>query len=192
MGFRPQVAKHHAVQFYGNRTDLARTVSSFFIEGLPAEEPGVIVATPEHLEPILARMSESLDIAAARAKGQLILLDAEETLDRLMVRGMPDPTAFAGTIGVQLDTLLSAHPQTVLRAYGEMVDILWSRSEEQAAIRLEVLWNRLAAARPVALLCGYSKANFSKDVSQFHEVCSHHSHIVDPGDRVRMLDLLTA
>jgi hypothetical protein len=32
----------------------------------------------------------------------------------------------------------------VIRAYGEMVDVLWQAGQTAAAIRLEMLWNQLA------------------------------------------------
>ena len=47
-------------------------------------------------------------------------------------------------------------------AYGEMVDVLWKAGQDVAAIRLEMLWNKLAAMHDFALLCGYAMGNFYK------------------------------
>ena len=64
-----------------------------------------------------------------------------------------------------------------LRAYGEMVDILWKDKMEAAAVRLEMLWNQLAQARKVSLLCGYSMGSFYKDAG-FKDICDQHTHIL--------------
>jgi hypothetical protein len=37
-----------------------------------------------------------------------------------------------------------------VRAYGEMVDLLWKDGLEEAAIRLETLWNELANTHVIA------------------------------------------
>jgi len=42
-----------------------------------------------------------------------------------------------------------------VRAYGEMVDVLWQRGERDAAIRLEEFWNDLARLQTFSLLCAY-------------------------------------
>jgi hypothetical protein len=69
----------------------------------------------------------------------------------------------------------------VIRAYGEMVDVLWKNSDTAAAIRLEMLWNRVATQAQFSLLCGYAVGNFYKEVSTgptFQTVCDQHNHII--------------
>ena len=59
-----------------------------------------------------------------------------------------------------------------------MVDVLWRRGESDAAIRLEVLWNDLAATHTFSLLCGYAIGNFYKETSKLEEVCHQHTHVL--------------
>ena len=40
----------HGVQIYGDLDDLARSVAAFLSAGFDAGEPGLVVATPEHLD----------------------------------------------------------------------------------------------------------------------------------------------
>ena len=60
-----------------------------------------------------------------------------------------------------------------------MVDILWQQGHTDAAIRLEVLWNKLATRFGLALLCGYAMGSACKP-AQLHDICSHHTHIFGP------------
>ena len=70
----------------------------------------------------------------------------------------------------------------MLRAYGEMVDLLWRDGHSQAAIELEVLWNKLALSLDFALLCGYSMGSFYKQVDQLESIRVLHSHVINgPG-----------
>ena len=63
----------------------------------------------------------------ARRIGDLVLLDAEETLATFMVGGMPDAALFRRNLGTIIEQVLRGRENTVLRAYGEMVDLLWKK-----------------------------------------------------------------
>ena len=63
-----------------------------------------------------------------------------------------------------------------------MVDVLWRRGQSDAAIRLEVLWNDLAALYSFSLLCGYAIGTFYKETSRIEDVCRQHTHV--PGAEV--------
>ena len=65
----------------------------------------------------------------------------------------------------------------MVRAYGEMVDVLWQNGQDVAAIRLEMLWNKLAATQAFSLLCGYAMGTFYKD-SGLSDIHRQHSHVV--------------
>jgi hypothetical protein len=64
-----------------------------------------------------------------------------------------------------------------IRAYGEMVDLLWKDGCEATAIRLETLWNQLARTCDFELLCGYSIGNFYKG-SSLDDIKRQHTHVV--------------
>jgi hypothetical protein len=186
-GDAPAHPPHHAVQFYGSDRSLYRSVAGFLSEGLVDGQPAVIVATPTHAAGILQRLSDQLvDVERARARGDLVVLDAQETLGRLMAGGVPSASTFEVQIGGMIDSLLRGRERTVVRAYGEMVDVLWKQGLADAAIYLEVLWNRLAQAKrsSFSLLCGYCMGNFYKQAEKFEEVCSQHTHVMGPDTNV--------
>jgi hypothetical protein len=58
-----------------------------------------------------------------------------------------------------------------------MVDLLWKQGQSVAAVRLEMLWNKLAATQDCSLLCGYAMGNFYKG-SQQQEICDQHTHVL--------------
>jgi hypothetical protein len=177
------LAHHHAVQFYGNDNSLFTTVSSFLGQGLVDGNPAIIIATASHAKAVLDRLKERMiDVDRAQRAGQLIVLDAHKTLDRFMVGELPDADAFEESVGQIITTILKGHSErTLIRAYGEMVDVLWKQGRIEATIRLEMLWNKLASQYGIALLCGYAVGNFDKSPVAFEEVCRQHSHVV-PAD----------
>jgi hypothetical protein len=170
---------HHAVQFYGDESELFSTVGTFLSEGLVSSQPAIVIATPAHNDAILDALSSHLiDVARARHLGDLVMLDAEETLGTFMHNGMPDSKLFQRAIGDQIEQTVRGRGRTPLRAYGEMVDMLWRRGQTDAAIRLEVLWNELASLHTFSLLCGYAIGNFYKEASQFEDVVRQHTHVI--------------
>jgi hypothetical protein len=128
-----------------------------------------------------------IDVAKARALGELTVLDAHQTLAMFMVDDKPDPVRFESSIGRVIGSLLRGRSErTLVRAYGEMVDVLWKDGREDAAIQLELLWNSLAGRYGFALLCGYAMGNFFKQTDRFEEVCRQHTHII-PGSELNAL-----
>jgi hypothetical protein len=169
----------HAVRFYEDDKSLCRIVSSFIQEGLALDQPALVIATAPHVTCILDNLrAAAIDVDALKRDGNLTLLDARETLDRFMVNGVPDADFFRATTSQVLQDIARGRNKTI-RAYGEMVDVLWKDGLSSAAIRLEMLWNRLANTHDFSLLCGYAMGNFYKDAT-IEDVCRHHTHIVEP------------
>ena len=196
-------AEHdHIVQFYESDQALRQSVGHFIAAGLRAGEATIVIATQEHRTLITLEL-EILGVEVARAftSGQLVLLDAQETLARFMVGDTPDWQKFRALIGGVLDTAIKAHPEKGVRAYGEMVDLLWRAGNRQGAIQLEEHWNDLGKEYAFSLLCAYTMENFtaSNDGDGFQRVCGTHSHvipaesianIVDPDERARSISAL--
>jgi hypothetical protein len=167
----------HAVRFYEDTNSLCRIVSGFVAEGFALGHPALIIATPPHLQCIIDNLkAATIDVEALKAKGDLLLLDARETLATFMVNGQPDPDFFKASAGSALEKIAAGRNRTI-RAYGEMVDVLWKDGMSAAAIKLEMLWNRLANTHDFSLLCGYAMGNFYKNAT-IDDVCRHHTHTV--------------
>jgi hypothetical protein len=169
----------HAVQFYNDDASLARIVGGFLAEGLAAGDPAIVIATPDHRAALEASLRlQSIDVDALERRGDIVLLDARETLERFMVDGMPDAASFRRVIGDVIERVCATRSECTVRAYGEMVNVLWKDGMEAAAIRLETLWNELANTHDFKLLCGYSMGNFYKGAA-IEEIKGRHSHLVE-------------
>lgn len=176
---------HHAVQFYGNDAALFTTVAGFISEGLVAGQPAVLIATESHTQSLLQHLSARfIDVDRAKHIGDLIVLDAENTLATFMKDDEPDAVCFKRHVGDVIEQALGGRVRTPVRAYGEMVDVLWKQDKPEAAIKLEILWNELATTHTFSLLCGYSMGNFYKQARQFEAVCRQHTHVIKPEPNV--------
>jgi hypothetical protein len=168
----------HAVRFYENKASLCRTVADFIGEGLTLGQPGLVIATPVHRDAILQELhSRGVDVDAFQAAEDLLFLDARQVLAAFMVDGMPDEALFTTHLPSALARLGRGRKDCTIRAYGEMVDVLWQDGCTAAAIRLEMLWNQLAMTHDFSLLCGYAMGSFYKDAGM-REVCAQHSHVL--------------
>jgi hypothetical protein len=168
----------HAVKFYDTRESLCRIVAEFLGEGLVTRQPVVVLATPEHRAGILAELTaRHFDVDKMQDLGDLLLLDAAETLSTFMVDGMPDDSLFVASMTHAIEQVSRGRSNCTIRAYGEMVDVLWKNGQDVAAIRLEMLWNKLAATHQFSLLCGYAMGTFYKD-SSIADIHRQHSHVV--------------
>jgi PAS domain S-box-containing protein len=155
-------AGRHLVHFYDREDQLADVVTRYLADGLSVGEPAVVIATPAHRELFLQRLRAlDVDVETARAAGELTILDAAGTLARFMVDGAPDRESFHRVVGSVIQGSCARGTQSMkIRAYGEMVDLLWQAGTRTAALALEELWNELAGAYPFDLLCAYSMAGF--------------------------------
>ncbi|MDB4951523.1 MAG: sensor histidine kinase [Gemmatimonadetes bacterium] len=180
----------HAVQFYEDDAFLMDALAEFVARGLDAGRPVLVIATEAHREALAGDLAaRGVEVARTRVSGQLTLLDAREVLDRFMVGGLPDEARFRGVVGEALDRALRVREGATVSAFGEMVDLLWKDGNPEGAIRLEALWNELAASYSFSLLCGYAIGNFGRagDTEAFARICGQHDHVV-PTERYTRLD----
>ncbi|HEY8656762.1 MAG TPA: MEDS domain-containing protein [Candidatus Limnocylindria bacterium] len=144
----------HTVHFYDRPASLAHRIADFAATGLERGEAAIIIATAEHRMATEGRLvALGVDLGSAAAEGRYLPLDAAETLEQLMVDGHPDRARFNEVVGGPVQRAQQARPG--LRAYGEMVGLLWSEGKHDAAMALEELWNDLLGHHPFSLMCGY-------------------------------------
>jgi hypothetical protein len=173
-----QGASYHAVRFYENKASLCRLVAEFLGEGLAIGQPALIIGTPEHRAAIADELrARDFDVERLETCGDLLMLDARTALATFMVDGIPDSNLFHARITRSIERLCRGRQDCTIRAYGEMVDLLWKDGESTAAVQLEMLWNRLATTHDFSLLCGYAMGNFYKDAS-VGDICHHHTHVI--------------
>jgi hypothetical protein len=176
--FPSTAAHHHAVRFYENDTSLSQIVAQFLSEGIAAGNPGIVIAMPAQRAAIMRELvSRSSDIAELQRSDSLVFLDANETLSTFMRDGMPDVVEFQNSMCEVIGRACRGRPNCTIRVYGQMVDVLWKNGQQEAAIRLEMLWNQLANTHAFSLVCGYAMGHFYKD-ADVNEICGHHTHVL--------------
>jgi hypothetical protein len=171
----------HLVHLYQETRFLAEAVVEYLGESLRAGEAAIVIARPAHRAAFLERLNAS----GAVHEGRLQLLDAQETLGRLMADGVPQWQAFHDIVGALVGGLCARYPG--VRAYGEMVDLLWQQGRRDAALRLEGYWNELGKEHAFSLFCAYRMDALDSDayVGPLDSVCNAHSHLLPARDQDR-------
>ena len=166
----------HVVQFYGRDEELTEAVTDYLLGALASGGVAIVIATPEHRHEFETRLAQAdVDLAAARDDGSYLARDAAQTLSELMAAGKLDGAAFDRVIGTVI-AAAGAGGRPV-RAFGEMVALLWDDGLVSAAVRLEAMWEELGGKHPLSLFCGYRTDAVTRDMDAFAEVCRLHGEI---------------
>ena len=130
----------------------------------------LVIATPEHREVFARQLNHpGADLAGLVGSRQLVFWDAQQTLNQFMVAGQPEWQPFENVARAAMRQVLPATGAEGLRAYGEMVGILWKARQFAAAIRLEQLWNSLLEQSAFSLYCAYlERATNRAEIEALH------------------------
>lgn len=184
----------HLVQLYGDDTSFLDSLEGFVTGGLLRGECVIVIATAEHRRALDSRLSKrtDIDLISARSRNELIEEDAEKTLARFMVerqgQSWPDDQRFAHVISGLLERArtsasdsASGTPRKV-RAFGEMVAVLWAQGNTGATVRLEHLWNHARRSSPggeFSLFCAYPRIGFTQGTdASLRDICASHTKVV--------------
>src|SRR5258708_40110988 len=118
----------HVVQLYTDDSFLVDVLSRYIGGAIAMGDAAVVVATKSHHEGLAKRLSaQGLDTAKAKRQGRYVLLDAGETLPRLMANGSVDDARFTEPIGGRCtEAGNAAHGQQYLVTdFGERETQLW-------------------------------------------------------------------
>lgn len=169
----------HVVQFYEHDDELLGVVGGYLGAAVRDGDVVVVIASAGHRAGFEATMADAgADVVAARTEQRLVMLDAATVLSAFMVDGRPDPAKFDAVVGGVLR--LTAEAGRPVRAYGEMVALLWADGNVAGATELERLWNALGEQLPFSLFCAYP-SHLVRDpaaAKAFREVCHLHSDVV--------------
>ena len=172
--------RHHAVSFYDDDAEVVAAVGRYIGHGLAEGEHVIVVATAAHrsaLDEALRALGH--DPSLARATGRYVAVDAAETLATFMVDGSPDQDRFVSTVGGLVDA--AAADGSRVRAFGEMVALLWDEGNVAGAIALEGLWNGLGEHREFSLFCAYPTTVLdAAALGDVGRVCDLHSAVLPP------------
>lgn len=180
--------RDHSVQLYSDLGFLTHAVSHYAGAGLARGDAVIFVATPDHQQAFAQRLAASgFDVHRLCERGQLTILDAAETLSRFMVNGRLEAGRFMSFVGAIIDQARAGGRYPRVRAYGEMVNLLWEKGELPAALRLEEMWNELSATHAFSLHCAYAMDNFDRGTHccALQSVHHAHSHLIPVEDYSR-------
>jgi MEDS: MEthanogen/methylotroph, DcmR Sensory domain len=167
------------VQFYGHEEELADRVAGYLLAALRRDGVAVVIATAAHRQAFEGRLAQAgVDLAAAARSGTYLALDADDTVRALMPGGRLDHDAFERVVGGLIRR--AGQPDRPVRAYGEIVALLWDAGLVNAAVQLEEMWDSLGQRYPFSLFCSYPASSVSggAHLEAFAEVCRLHRSVV--------------
>ncbi len=168
----------HVVQIYENDDVFLDLLSSFVTDGLRSSECVTVIATDVHLKALNQRLdSVGYNIHHLLSTTQYMPLDADECLSKFMVNDWPDEGLFMDFVNEVISKAKSK--KRTVRAFGEMVAILWAKGLSGATIRLEHLWNKFCETEAFCLFCAYPRSGFTQEASEsVLNICGAHSKMV--------------
>lgn len=182
-------ASEHGVQLYGELAELVDSVARFLDAGWRSGEPAVVIATGAHWTRFRSALEDhGWDTDALCEQHLLTLLDADEAAAELLDGELPSPARFAELVAGTIDRAAARFPGRTLRAFGEIVDVLYRDGRREAALALEELWNHLAETRAFALLCAYEVDIFDAELQAglVGDVICRHTHARPAADSARL------
>jgi hypothetical protein len=166
----------HLIQIYEDDGVFLNSLEAFVSAGILANEVTIVIATPSYLDVLSARLLlKGINIDAARGGDLYIPIDANKALAEFMYFGSPDEALFKQFISGLVERAKGRR----LRAFGEMVALLWGQGFKSAKVRLEELWNSFCDDGIYCLFCAYPKSGFAKDSKEsIDEICKNYSTVI--------------
>jgi hypothetical protein len=170
--------RQHLVQLYDQEGAFLDSLSDFVGGGLLHGESVIAIATAAHLGALDTRLrAREFDVDRAIIEDRYVPLDAAGTLAQFMVKGWPDEQRFRALVNGLVERARRGAPR--VRAFGEMVAILWARGEHAATLQVERLWHSQCHIHGFSLLCAYPKSGFSADAhASIGQICAVHTDVV--------------
>jgi DNA-binding NarL/FixJ family response regulator len=177
---RKRAPHRHEVLFYSDDTVFLDSFTRFIAAALKAGKAAIVLATKSHLDSLLQVLKTGgVDTDGALQQGTYIPLDVAKTLSTFMVNDMADAARFFEVVSGLIETAAKAAKHSRVVACGECSPFLLAEGKPDAAIRLEQLWDEVATAFEVDILCGYALSSFhgKEDEHIFQSICAEHSAV---------------
>ncbi|HEX8561743.1 MAG TPA: MEDS domain-containing protein [Flavobacterium sp.] len=173
----------HLVQFYENDAHFLNTLEGFAGSGILSGDSVIIIATQKHLQQLNKRLEkQGFNIDSLVIDNRYFPLEASETLAAFTLNNWPDEALFNSYITKLLKKAKTNG--TKVRAFGEMVAVLWEQGHTDATVQLENLWHNLHHQDNFSLFCAYPKSAFAQQATEsLNQICKAHSKIIDGDNR---------
>jgi hypothetical protein len=176
----------HFVQLYQEGDEFYyEAISHFSAAGLKKDESVILVATAAHQIGISRKLAGlGFDVAELERKGQLTLLNANETLPRFVSSGMLDAVIFKDIARAAIEKARKGGRYHRVRWWGEMVNILYADGNLSGSTRVEELTDEVAHEEKIAILCSYCMDKFDPAIydGPLQAICRTHAAILPAPD----------
>src|SRR4051812_42858377 len=142
---------HHIVRFSKHDDDLIQAFADFVADGMRMGERVMLVVTQDHwtaIEDVLRK--KRVRIENALRHREVVMVDAEETIERMTVNDVIDINRFDALLSPVLATLTPP-----VRLCGELVSLFAKRGLFDVAMEIEKLGHRVAREYGINVLCTY-------------------------------------
>lgn len=172
----------HVLQIYDSDEVFMDALAGFVGAGINSGECCIVIATEVHLTALENKLANlGVHVGGLITEKRYMPVNADDTLAKFMVNGWPDEKLFYETIS----DLISRTPTgRRIRAFGEMVAILWAQGYNGATVQLEHLWNKFCEEEALGLFCAYPRAGFTTDINDsLMHICGSHSKMISGSER---------
>ena len=175
----------HIVQLYQDPDFYGEAISHFAAEGLVRGESIILVATAFNWRNISGRLAhKGFDVDRLLSRGQLTVLDADQTLPKFIRNNLPDAPTFKAIARSTINNARRDGRYPRVRWWGEMVNVLYVEGNGRGSTRLEELFDEVAHEEQVAIFCSFLMDKFDKDIydGPLGDVCRTHAHLIPAED----------
>ncbi len=168
----------HLIQLYENEEVFLTTLESFVTCGFRANDSVVILATDDHLLRLNGRLlAQGFNITKLKEQQRYLPINADEALGHFMVKDWPDRTRFRRYVSRIISSAKGVGYK--VRAFGELVSVLWANGHSGATVQLEHLWEHFIHEEKLSLFCAYPKSGFTEDPNlSLQSICASHSLVI--------------
>ena len=171
----------HIVQLYQDPDFYGEAISHFAAEGINKGESIILVATQPNWQNIAGRLAgKGFNTGELLGRGQLTVLDADQTLPKFMRGNTPDAEIFKSIAGRTIEQARAGGKYPRVRWWGEMVNVLYLDGNPRGSNRLEELFDEVAHEHAIAIFCSFLMDKYDHSIyeSDFLNVCRTHSHVI--------------
>ena len=171
----------HLVHLYGrDHHALVTNVGRFFRVGLRRGDSLLAIATLEHCDGFARELHREPEYQPAVRDGRIMFLDAEHVLAQCSVGARLALDQLETLITSILEELGRRRQSAPIRAYGEMVGVLWQAGRIDVAVELEQCWQRLVLQNDISLVCGYpiNQLEQRENPAAVNAILGQHTHFI--------------